>query len=113
MGKKRYVSIIKCSTVLIFYDKIEKQKMEVYRIKNSSNILPDYTKKIKELLNLKKSKKELYDMLIEKIQIDKDRNIIIKYKYDVIPESSFTYEDRYPIHNPNGRKGKKFSIQNY
>ena len=81
--------------------------MEVYRIKNSSNILPDYTKKIKELLNLKKSKKELYDMLIEKIQIDKDRNIIIKYKYDVIPESSFTYEDRYPIHNPNGRKGKK------
>ena len=88
-------------------DKIEKQKMEVYRIKNSSNILPDYTKKIKELLNLKKSKKELYDMLIEKIQIDKDRNIIIKYKYDVIPESSFTYEDRYPIHNPNGRKGKK------
>ena len=93
-------------------DKIEKQKMEVYRIKNSSNILPDYTKKIKELLNLKKSKKELYDMLIEKIQIDKDRNIIIKYKYDVIPESSFTYEDRYPIHNPNGRKGKKKEEKN-
>ncbi|MGM9876311.1 MAG: recombinase family protein [Bacilli bacterium] len=88
-------------------DKIEKQKMEIYRIKNSASVIPDYTKKIKQLLDLKKSKKELYELLIEKIIIDKDRNITIRYKFDVIPESSFTYEDRYPVRNPYGKKGKK------
>lgn len=87
-------------------DKIEKQKMEIYRIKNSANVVPDYTKKIKKLLDLKKSKKELYEQLIEKIIIDKDRNIIIRFKFDVIPEISFTYEDRYPVRNPYGSKGK-------
>ena len=88
-------------------EKIDKQKMEIYKIKNSASVVPDYTKKIKQLLDLKKSKQELYEYLIEKIIIDKDRNITIKYKFDVIPESSFTYEDRYPVRNPYGKKGKK------
>ena len=87
-------------------EKIEKQKMEVYRIKNSSSIVPDYTKKIKELLDLNKSKKELYEKLIDKIIIDKDRNIKIRYKFDVIPSTTFTYEDRHPIRNPYGKKGR-------
>lgn len=88
-------------------EKIDKQKMEIYKIKNSASVVPDYTKKIKHLLDLKKSKQELYEYLIEKIIIDKDRNIVIKYKFDVIPESSFIYEDRYPVRNPYGKKGKK------
>ena len=68
--------------------------------------MPNYTKKIKKLLDLNKPKKELIDTLIDKIVIDKDRNITIIYKYDVAPEVTFKYENRNLARNPYGRKGR-------
>ena len=86
---------------------IEEEKIKKKNIKNKANILPDYTKKIKELLDLKKPKKGLINTLIDKIVIDENRNINIIFKYDVIPEINFMYENRYLIRNPYGKNGKK------
>ena len=90
----------------IINEKLEKIKAEKRKMNNGVKISPDYTKKIKELLDLNSAKQELYEALIEKIIIDKDRNICIRYKYNVVPEKNFKYEDRYAIHNPYGPKGK-------
>lgn len=85
---------------------IEEEKIKKQNIKNKANILPDYTKKIKELLDLQKPKKELINTLIDKIVIDENRNIDIIFKYDVIPEINFMYENRRLVRNPYGKKGK-------
>lgn len=87
-------------------ESIENEQVKKYKIKNKSSVLPDYTKKIKKLLDLNKPKKELIDTLIDRIVIDKDRNITIKYKYDIVPEITFKYENRNLARNPYGRKGK-------
>ncbi len=87
-------------------DLIDNENIKKYKIKNKANVLPDYTKKIKKLLDLNKPKKELIDTLIDKIVIDKDRNITIYFKYDVVPVVSFIYENRSSVRNPYGRKGK-------
>ena len=87
-------------------ESIENEQVKKYKIKNKSSVLPDYTKKIKKLLDLNKPKKELIDTLIDRIVIDKNRNITIKYKYDVVPEINFKYENRNLARNPYGRKGK-------
>ena len=86
---------------------IEEEKIKKQNIKNKANILPDYTKKIKELLDLKKHKKELINTLIDKIVIDENRNITIVFKYDVIPKINFMYENKNIVRNPYGRIGKK------
>lgn len=88
-------------------DLIDNENIKKYKIKNKANVLPDYTKKIKKLLDLNKPKKELIDTLIDKIVIDKDRNITIYFKYDIVPVVSFIYENRNLARNPYGRKGKK------
>ncbi len=85
---------------------IEIEKKKIENIKNKANILPNYTKKIKTLLDLNKPKKELIDTLIDKIVIDENRNINIKFKYEVIPEINFRYENKKLIRNPYGKKGK-------
>lgn len=87
-------------------EKIEDQNVKKYKMKNKANILPNYTKKIKKLLDLNKPKKELIDTLVDKIVIDKDRNITICFKYDIVPEVTFKYENRNLSRNPYGRKGK-------
>ena len=87
-------------------DLIDNENIKKYRIKNKVNVLPDYTKKIKKLLDLNKPKKELIDTLVDKIVIDKDRNITIYFKYDIVPVISFKYENRNLARNPYGRKGK-------
>ena len=88
-------------------DLIANENIKKYKIKNKANILPDYTKKIKKLLNLNKPKKELIDTLIDKIIIDKDRNITMYFKYDVVPVVSFKYDNKNLIRNPYGRIGKR------
>ena len=75
-------------------DIINNAEMKKLNIKNRSTVLPNYTKKIKELLDLKKPKKTLIDTLIDTIVIDEKRNICIKFKYDVIPTINFKYENR-------------------
>ena len=89
-------------------ENIENQNIKKYKMKNKVNNLPDYTKKIKKLLDLSKPKKELIDTLVDRIVIDKDRNITIYFKYDIVPEVTFKYENRNLARNPYGRKGKKF-----
>ena len=91
---------------------LEEEQQKRYKIKNKASILPDYTKKIKELLDLNKPKKELIDTLIERIVIDKDRNITIYYKYDVVPSVSFKYEEITKPRNPYGKKGKNNNMKN-
>ena len=86
---------------------IEEETMKKQNIKNKANIVPDYTKKIKQLLDLKKTKKELINTLIDKIVIDEKRKINIIFKYDVIPEINFIYKDSNLVRNPYGRIGKK------
>lgn len=88
-------------------ENIENQNIKKYKMKNKVNTLPDYTKKIKKLLDLSKPKKELIDTLVDRIVIDKDRNITIYFKYDIVPEVTFKYENRNLARNPYGRKGKK------
>ena len=87
-------------------DLIDNENIKKYKIKNKVNVLPDYTKKIKKLLDLNKPKKELIDTLIDKIVIDKDRNITIYFKYDIVSVVSFKYENKNLIRNPDGRIGK-------
>ncbi len=87
-------------------DLIDNENIKKYKIKNKANVLPDYTKKIKKLLDLNKPKKELIDTLIDKIVIDKNRNITIYFKYDIVPVVSFKYENRNLVSNPYGRIGK-------
>ena len=91
-------------------DLIDNENIKKYKIKNKVNVLPDYTKKIKKLLNLNKPKKELIDTLIDKIIIDKDRNITIYFKYDIVPVVSFKYENKNLIRNPYGRLGKNKNL---
>ncbi len=88
-------------------DLIDNENIKKYKIKNKANVLPDYTKKIKKLLDLNKPKKELIDTLIDKIVIDKDRNITIYFKYDIVSVVSFKYENTNLVRNHYGRKGKK------
>ena len=88
-------------------DLIDNENIKKYKIKNKANVLPDYTKKIKKLLDLNKPKKELIDTLIDKIVIDKDRDITIYFKYDIVPVVSFKYENKNLIRNPYGRIGEK------
>ena len=88
-------------------ERIENEQTKKYKIKNKNRVLPNYTKKIKKLLDLNKPKKELIDILIDRIVIDKNRNITIKYKYDIVPEVNFKYENKNIIKNPYGRNGKK------
>ena len=87
-------------------ENIENQNIKKYKMKNKVNTLPDYTKKIKKLLDLSKPKKELIDTLVDRIVIDKDRNITIYFKYDVAREVTFKYKNRTLARNPYGRKGK-------
>lgn len=95
-----------------YEDKLKDLKKELDRItfeikkrKNSTNKSPNYTNKINELLNLDSPNKDLLFALIERIEADKNRNIIIKFKYDILDAYIFKYEDN-RIHNPYGRKGK-------
>ena len=88
-------------------ESIKNEEIKKSNIKNKSLILPNYTKRIKELLDLKKPKKALIDTLIDRIVIDEKRNIYIMFKYEVIPNINFKYETRNLSRNPYGRKRKK------
>ena len=85
-------------------EEIENQNVKKYKMKNKTNILPDYTKKINKLLDLNKPKKELIDTLVDKIVIDKDRNVTICFKYNIVSEVTFKYENRNLSRNLYGKK---------
>ncbi|MBR1386117.1 MAG: recombinase family protein [Bacilli bacterium] len=84
---------------------LEDINIEIEKRKNNADKLPNYINKIKRLLNLDNPNKELLFALIERIEADKDRNITIKFRYDLLDTHTFKYEDN-RVHNPYGRKGK-------
>ena len=78
--------------------------------KNNANKIPNYTKRIKELLNIEKPNRDLLFTIIDRIEADEDRNITIKFKYKILDDYTFKYIDKNPIRNPYGRCGKKSKI---
>ena len=85
---------------------IEESENKLEEINSKANIIPDFHKQIKKLLNLKKPKKELLYTLIHRIEIDKDRNITFKFKFNIIDDYTFTYQNINKARNPYGKKGK-------
>lgn len=85
---------------------IEGVKANVQEEKKNLSMLPDYTQQIKQLLDLNKPKRELLLSLIDRIEIDENRLITIKFKYGIIPNSEFQYEETTGPRNPYGKKGK-------
>lgn len=85
---------------------IENIKDSVQEQKKNLSLIPDYTEQIKKLLDLKKPKRELLLSLIDRIEIDENRLITIKFKYGIIPDAGFQYEETTAPRNPYGKKGK-------
>ncbi len=86
---------------------LESIEIEIIKNKQNTNKIPDYTLNIKKLLNSSNPNRDLIHALLERIIIDEDRNITIKFKYDLLDRHTFKYVDDSPIRNPNGRKGKQ------
>lgn len=85
---------------------IEESKIKLEQINLKASIIPNFHKQIKSLLNLKNPRKELLNTLISRIEIDKDRNITFKFKFNIIDDYTFTYININKPRNPYGRKGK-------
>ena len=90
----------------ILKDKLEEIELEILKRKNGANKIPNYTKKIKELLNIEKPNRDLLFTIIDRIEADEDRNITIKFKYKILDDYTFKYVDKNLIRNPYGRSGK-------
>jgi len=84
---------------------LEDINMEIIKRKHNADKIPNYINKIKKLLNISNPNKDLLLALIERIEADKDRNITITFRYDILDTYTFKYEDN-RIHNPFGRNGK-------
>lgn len=91
-------------------ESLESIEVEIIKIKQSSSKIPNYTKKIKKLLDIETPNRDLIQTLIERIDVDENRNINIKFKYDILDEFSFKYENPNKPRNPYGRNGKKDKI---
>lgn len=70
---------------------IRRKENKIINKKEEQKKIPDYKEKIRELLNVKEPSRELLFALIDKIEIDKDRNIEIKYKFSLIKDDKFQY----------------------
>ena len=91
----------------ILKDKLEEIELEILKRKNGANKIPNYTKKIKELLNIEKPNRDLLFTIIDRIEADEYRNVTIKFKYKILEDYTFTYIDKNLVKNPYGRCGKK------
>ena len=87
--------------------KIEDINIKIINNKLNNSKIPDYTKQINKLLNIKNPNRDLLFTLIEKIEADKDRNICINFRHKIIPDLMFEYKDENKVRNPYGRSGKK------
>lgn len=63
---------------------IEKLKNNKKEEKVNKNDLKKYADKIRELLDIENSTREFLNAIIDKIIIDKDRNIEIIYKFSIL-----------------------------
>lgn len=94
--------------------KIESTKKQIIKLENSQlkvktrvKKVPDYSDKIKELLNVNPPTRDLLFAVIDRIEIDKDRNIEIKYKFNLIDKDEFKYISPDMPRNPYGKRGKQ------
>ena len=94
----------------ILKDKLEEIELEILKRKNGANKIPNYTKKIKKLLNIEKPNRDLLFAIIDRIEADEYRNVTIKFKYKILEDYTFTYIDKNLVKNPYGRCGKKHKI---
>ena len=62
-------------------DKLESLKAQTIEY---SSKLPNIVNKIKELVELKEPTRELLMNIIDKIVVDKDRNVEIYYKFSIV-----------------------------
>ncbi len=85
---------------------IKETELKLEEINSKADVIPDFHKQIKKLLNLKKPKKELLYTLIHRIEFDKDRNITFKFKFNIIDDYTFTYQNLNKARNPYGKKDK-------
>ena len=66
---------------------LNKIQLDLEKYKNTKNEgiqtkeLEEYEKRIRELIDIKKPTRELLQTLIDKIEIDKDKNIEIFYRF--------------------------------
>ena len=65
-------------------EKMKRQEKKVGNIISYDNKIPEIISNIKQLLDLKNPTRELLLSVIDKIVIDKDRNIEIYYKFKII-----------------------------
>ena len=86
--------------------RIEDNTFNKQNLLTKESAIIDYTKQIQRLLDLNKPKRELINLLIDRIIIDNERNITITFKYSVISDINFKYENRNVVRNPYGRLGK-------
>ena len=86
--------------------KITKLENNQLKVKTKVKKVPDYTDKIKELLNVDKPTRDLLFAVIDRIEIDQYRNIEIYYKFNLIKKDSFKYKETESPRNPYGPKGK-------
>jgi DNA invertase Pin-like site-specific DNA recombinase/chaperonin cofactor prefoldin len=86
--------------------KITRLENNQLKVKNKVKKIPDYTDKIRELLNLENPTRDLMFAVIDRIEIDQYRNIEINYKFDLIKKDTFKYKEVDTPRNPYGPKGK-------
>ena len=91
--------------ISVINSKIEELNNQMTNKSTIKNI-PNYTNKIRNLLDIKNPTRELLFTIIEKIEVDKDRNITLKFRYNILNDLSFRYEEINKIRNPYGRYGK-------
>ena len=87
---------------------MEDINIEIIKQNSKESEIPNYISKIKKLVNINKPNKDLLFALIERIEADKDKNIIIKFKFDILETYTFKYFDN-RVRNPHGRYGKKIN----
>lgn len=63
---------------------INKLKVDTKVIKNKTDDLKQYEDKIKSLIDIENPTRELIQTIIEKVVIDKDKNIEIIYKFSIL-----------------------------
>ena len=69
--------------------KIKLLKEKSNNSKEQIRKVPDYLDKINELIDLKNPSRELMFALIDRIEINKDRNVQITYKFNLIDEKEY------------------------
>ncbi len=89
---------------------IRKKENKIINQRAEQKKIPDYSDKIKELLNIENPTRDLMFALIDRIEIDKEKNIEIKYKFNLIENDKFQYIGPQEPRNPYGPKGKKKSV---